>query len=88
MPPSAQAVRLSGDALMGLGAHRRSFALLLAGAAVIAAGWSNAAGIAAPGRAGVGRRRAGIGVPPPGSGAFTCSLGSGLHGHELTPITA
>jgi hypothetical protein len=43
MPPSAQAVRLAGDALMGLGAHRRSWALLLAGAAVIAAGWSCAA---------------------------------------------
>jgi len=42
MPPSAQAVRLAGDALMGLGAHRRSFALLLVGAAVIAAGWSHA----------------------------------------------
>ena len=41
MPPSAQAVRLACDALMGLGAHRRSFALLLAGAAVIAAGWSH-----------------------------------------------
>ena len=43
MPPSAQTVRLAGDALMGLGAHRRSWALLLAGAAVIAAGWSYAA---------------------------------------------
>ena len=42
MPPSAQAVRLAGDALMGAGAHRRSFALLLAGTAVIAAGWSHA----------------------------------------------
>jgi len=39
MPPSAQAVRLAGDALMGFGAHRRSLALLLAGAAVIVAGW-------------------------------------------------
>lgn len=43
MPPSAQAVRLAGDALMGLGAHRRSSALLVAGAAVIAIGWSHAA---------------------------------------------
>ena len=42
MPPSAQAVRLAGDALMGLGAHRRSVALLTAGAIVIAAGWSHA----------------------------------------------
>jgi len=43
MPPSAQAVRLAGDALMGLGARRRSVALLIAGALVIAAGWSHAA---------------------------------------------
>jgi hypothetical protein len=43
MPPSAQAVRLAGDALMGLGARRRNVALVLAGAAVIAAGWSHAA---------------------------------------------
>jgi hypothetical protein len=43
MPPSAQAVRLAGDALMGLGAHRRSAALLIAGAIVIAAGWSHPA---------------------------------------------
>jgi hypothetical protein len=43
MPPAAQAVRLAGDALMGLGAHRRSAALLIGGAIVIAAGWSHAA---------------------------------------------
>ena len=43
MPPSAQAVRLAGDAVMGLGARRRSWTLLLAGAAVIAAGWLHAA---------------------------------------------
>lgn len=43
MPASAQAVRLAGDALMGLGARRRSAALLVAGAAVIAVGWSHAA---------------------------------------------
>ncbi len=42
MPPSAQAVRLAGDALMGVGAYRRSGLLLLAGAAVIGAGWSHA----------------------------------------------
>ena len=41
MPPSAQAVRLAGDALMALGAHRHRAALLLAGAAVIVAGWSH-----------------------------------------------
>ena len=43
MPPAAQAVRLAGDALMGLGAHRRSVTLLIVGAIVIAAGWSHAA---------------------------------------------
>src|SRR5579859_4832639 len=42
MPPAAQAVRLAGDALMGMGAYRRSGGLLLAGAAVIGAGWSHA----------------------------------------------
>lgn len=43
MPPSAQAVRLAGDALVGLGACRHSSALVLAGAAVITTGWSHAA---------------------------------------------
>jgi hypothetical protein len=42
MPPSAQAVRLAGDALMGYGASRRNGALLLVGAAVVAIGWSHA----------------------------------------------
>jgi len=42
MPPEAQAVRLAGDALMGLGAYRRSTPLLAAGAAMIAIGWSHA----------------------------------------------
>lgn len=42
MPPSAQVVRLAGDAVVGLGAHRRSFALLLADAAIIAVGWLHA----------------------------------------------
>lgn len=41
MPASAQAVRLAGDALMGLGAHRRSVALLALGAVVIVTGWSH-----------------------------------------------
>jgi hypothetical protein len=41
MPPSAQAVRLAGDALMGVGAYRRSARLILAGAFVVAAGWSH-----------------------------------------------
>ena len=43
MPPSAQALRLAGDALMGWAAHRHRATLLAAGAAVIAAGWSSAA---------------------------------------------
>jgi hypothetical protein len=43
MPPSAQAVRLAGDVLMGFGARRRNWALLVAGAAVSAVGWSRAA---------------------------------------------
>jgi hypothetical protein len=43
MPPSAQAVRLAGDALMARGARRHSVALLLAGVAVVAVGWSPAA---------------------------------------------
>lgn len=41
MPPSAQAIRLAGDAMMALGAHRRSAPLLLAGAAVVGIGWSH-----------------------------------------------
>jgi len=42
MPASAQAVRLAGDALMGLGAYRRSVPMMVAGAAMIGAGWSHA----------------------------------------------
>jgi hypothetical protein len=42
-PPSAQAVRLAGDAVMGFGAYRHSRALLLLGAALIVAGWSHPA---------------------------------------------
>jgi hypothetical protein len=58
MPPSAQAVRLAGDALMGLGAHRHRCALIVAGAAVVVAGWSHAAwpSGAGPGRPGADRR--------------------------------
>src|SRR5215469_3549292 len=41
MPATAQAVRLAGDALMGLGAYRRSPALFAAGAAVVVLGWSH-----------------------------------------------
>jgi hypothetical protein len=43
MPPSAQALQLAGDALMGSAAHRHRATLLAAGAAVIAVGWSRAA---------------------------------------------
>jgi hypothetical protein len=42
MPLSAQAVRLAGDALMGMGAYRRSGRMMVAGAALIGAGWSHA----------------------------------------------
>ncbi len=42
MPPSAQAVRIAGDALMGIGAYRRSPLLCAAGAAMVMAGWSHA----------------------------------------------
>jgi hypothetical protein len=42
-PPTTQALRLPGDALMGWAAHRRRVTLLAADAAVIAAGWSHAA---------------------------------------------
>jgi hypothetical protein len=42
MPPAAQAVRLAGDAMMGLGAYRRSVMLVLAGAGMIGVGWSHA----------------------------------------------
>src|SRR5215472_7381631 len=42
MPPSAQAIRLAGDAMMGIGAYRRSSVLMLAGAAVVVIGWSHA----------------------------------------------
>jgi hypothetical protein len=40
MPPSAQAVRLAGDAVMGLGAYRRRPAVMALGLAVVLAGWS------------------------------------------------
>jgi hypothetical protein len=42
MPLSAQAVRLAGDALMGIGAYKRNALLLFAGATMIGAGWSHA----------------------------------------------
>lgn len=42
MPPSAQAVRVAGDAVMGLGAYRRSTPILVAGAAMMGIGWAHA----------------------------------------------
>ena len=39
MPPSAQAVRLAGDPLMGLGARRRNLALLLTRSYVVQVAW-------------------------------------------------
>jgi hypothetical protein len=41
MPPAAQAARLAGDALMGLGAYRRNPSLFAVGAAVVLLGWSH-----------------------------------------------
>lgn len=41
MPPAAQAARLAGDALMGMGAYRRNPSLLAVGAAVVLLGWSH-----------------------------------------------
>ena len=40
MPPVAQAVRLAGDALMTVGAWRRCGPLIVAGAVIVIAGWS------------------------------------------------
>src|SRR5262245_64695465 len=42
MPPSAQAVRLAGDAMMGFGPHRRNAMRLVAGAARTGGGWAHA----------------------------------------------
>jgi hypothetical protein len=41
MPPAAQAVRLAGDAIMAVGAYRRSPRLLITGLGVVIAGWSH-----------------------------------------------
>jgi hypothetical protein len=41
MPPVAQAVRLAGDAVMTVGAWRRSGFLIAAGALIVTAGWSH-----------------------------------------------
>jgi hypothetical protein len=49
MPVAAQGVRLTGDAVMTIGAWRRNGAVIAAGTVVVVAGWSH--GLA------VGRRR-------------------------------
>jgi hypothetical protein len=41
MPPVAQAVRLAGDAVMAIGAWRRSSRLIAIGTLVVMAGWSH-----------------------------------------------
>ncbi|MBV9091235.1 MAG: hypothetical protein JO044_15260 [Mycobacteriaceae bacterium] len=41
MPPTAQAVRLAGDAVMTLGAWRRERVLVATGALLVVAGWSH-----------------------------------------------
>ena len=51
MPPSAQALRLAGDSVMARGARRHKLTLMLAGAAVIAAGWMHPLWPQSPGRA-------------------------------------
>jgi hypothetical protein len=46
MPPASTALRLGGDTLMAIGAWRRKPSWLLAGAVIVAAGWSH--GLASP----------------------------------------
>lgn len=41
MPPSAQVVRVAGDAVMALGAYRRSRTVFATGAAMTMAGWAH-----------------------------------------------
>jgi hypothetical protein len=41
MPPASTALRLGGDTLMAIGAWRRTPSLMLAGALLVAAGWSH-----------------------------------------------
>jgi hypothetical protein len=43
MPPASTALRLGGDTLMAAGAWRRKPSWLLAGALIVAAGWSHGA---------------------------------------------
>ncbi len=41
MPPAAQAIRLTGDAVMTVGAWRRNGVLVAAGVLMVIAGWSH-----------------------------------------------
>ncbi|HUO38244.1 MAG TPA: hypothetical protein VMU34_10525 [Mycobacterium sp.] len=41
MPAAAQAVRLAGDAVMTIGAWRRSARLIVLGTVIVVAGWSH-----------------------------------------------
>lgn len=41
MPPGSTALRLGGDTVMAIGAWRRKPSLMLAGALLVAAGWSH-----------------------------------------------
>lgn len=41
MPPSTTAIRLAGDVVMGVGSWRRRPGWILAGALIVAAGWSH-----------------------------------------------
>jgi hypothetical protein len=41
MPPASTALRLGGDTLMAVGAWRRKPSWMLAGALIVAAGWSH-----------------------------------------------
>ena len=51
MPSEAMAVRLAGDAVMALGAWRRSLNMMAAGLLIVAVGWSHGAwGAGAQGR--------------------------------------
>jgi len=43
MPPASTALRMGGDMLMAVGARRRKQSWLLAGALIVAAGWSHGA---------------------------------------------
>jgi hypothetical protein len=80
MPPSAQAVRLAGDAMMGLGAYRRSAMLLLAGAAIVGVGWSHALWPQPADRRSTGRVRRSYHCQDIGAVSSSCTLSGSLNG--------